>query len=122
MGASMNRLLGVDLDALVKDGRGLGAALAQGLGAIGEGLSSLSRGPRPTRRGSPPARPMRLARSRGSVDGSDAGCGHGVRQEVGGRPAARRRGVKVGAARGSLHGEASTASFPGADERGAGAV
>ena len=56
MGASMNRLLGVDLDALVKGmAEGLGAALAQGLGAIGEGLSSMSSGPAPDgSAGSPP--------------------------------------------------------------------
>lgn len=43
MGASINKLMGVDLEALVKGmAEGLGNALAQGLGAIGEGLSALS--------------------------------------------------------------------------------
>lgn len=43
MGASMSRLMGVDLNALMKEmAEGLGSAMAQGLGAIGEGLSALS--------------------------------------------------------------------------------
>lgn len=55
MGASMNRLLGVDVEALVRGmAEGLGAAMSAGLAAIGEGLSASSAPPDPGAAPEPP--------------------------------------------------------------------
>lgn len=56
MSASMNRMLGVNLEDLVKTmAEGLGDAMAKGFEAVAEGLSSLSPPPEPPEPGSKPA-------------------------------------------------------------------
>ncbi|MFO0934816.1 MAG: hypothetical protein U1E39_19190 [Planctomycetota bacterium] len=86
MGASMNRLLGVDLEGMVKQmAEGLGAALSQGFDAMGQALAGLGTG-----EGAAPAEEAATADGAATADDGAAPRAAGARK---GGKASRKRGT-----------------------------